>query len=564
MSSTYVPLIVVTAGVASHLFYFKIGEHWLYPTRYIQAFLLGCVVTTIAQIHYYNSPLRDAISFTAQYASLYLAGLYSSLIIYRLFFNPLNKIPGPYWARLSRFYLSFQVGGAKNLNQYLLAQHQKYGKFVRLDPHGISVTHPDGVEITMGPKTKCTKSEWYDTDLPRSSLHQTRSRAVHDRRRRIWSPAFSDKALRGYENRVQRYNALLIQKLEESHGQPMDMSKWFNLYSFDVMGDLAFGASYGCLESGEMHWAIKLLNDGMDMVGVQLPSWLFRLLLAIPGAAADHFRFLNYCCEQLDNRMKMQGKLADPDISHTLIEHFNNSDPESQKAQLPILQGDSRLIIVAGSDTTAATLVHLFYHIATQEGLLDRLRKELDSLVKPGEKIEHVKIQDAPILNGSINEALRLNPPVPSGVFRETPDEGVVIGDVHIPGKTVVQMPLYAMARDPELYPDPLAFIPERHGSRSAELMPYKNKEVFHPFSTGPMGCIGKNLAYMEVRLVTANIIRDFNVRLAEGETGEKLLKGTRDHVSSHPFQLVRPRQHSANADFPAVHPRPRPVAAVF
>lgn len=62
--------------------------------------------------------------------------------------------------------------------------------------------------------------------------------------------------------------------------------------------------------------------------------------------------------------------------------------------------------------------------------------------------------------------------------------------------------------------------------------MPYKDKEVFHPFSTGPMGCIGKNLAYMEIRLMTAQIIRKFDVRLAEGETGEKLLMGTRDHVS--------------------------------
>ena len=114
---------------------------------------------------------------------------------------------------------------------------------------------------------------------------------------------------------------------------------------------------------------------------------------------------------------------------------------------MPMLQGDSRLIIVAGSDTTAATLVHLFYHIATQKGLIQRLRKELDSLVNPGEKIENVKIQDAPILNGAINEALRLNPPVPSGVFRKTPKEGVEIGGVYIPGDTVIQMPQYAMAR---------------------------------------------------------------------------------------------------------------------
>ncbi|OAP58578.1 hypothetical protein AYL99_07668 [Fonsecaea erecta] len=529
MSVTYLPLIVASAGVASHLFFFRLGEHYLYPTRYLQAFLLGCIVTTVARSHYGNIPTREAVAFTAKYASLYLAGLYTSLVVYRLFFNPLNKIPGPYWARLSRFDLVFRVAGKRNLHKHLLAMHQKYGKFVRLDPYGISVTHPDGVEVISGVKSRCTKSEWYDADSPRISMHTCRDRAQHDRRRRIWSPAFSDKALRGYENRVQKYNDLFLQKVEESKGGPMNVSKWFNLYSFDVMGDLAFGASYQCLESGEMHWAIKLLNDGMDVLGFWLPCWLFRTLLTIPGATTDHWRFLNYCAEQLEQRMKMQGKLENPDISHTLIEHYNKSDPATQKAQKPMLEGDSRLIIVAGSDTTAATLVHLFYYIATEKGLIDRLREELDGLAKPEEKIDALKIKDAPLLNGAINEALRLNPAVPSGVFRETPKEGVEIAGVYIPGNTVIQMPQYVMGRDPDLYPQPLEFIPERHFSRP-ELI--RHKDAFHPFSAGPYNCIGKNLAYMEIRLLTANIIRKYDVRLADGETGESLLTGTHDHFT--------------------------------
>jgi hypothetical protein len=68
--------------------------------------------------------------------------------------------------------------------------------------------------------------------------------------------------------------------------------------------------------------------------------------------------------------------------------------------------------------------------------------------------------------------------------------------------------------------------------------MPHKAKDVFHPFSLGPMGCIGKNLAYMEVRLLTALIVRRFDVRLAPGETGETLLMGTKDHVSF-PYSAV-------------------------
>lgn len=225
------------------------------------------------------------------------------------------------------------------------------------------------------------------------------------------------------------------------------MSTWFNLYSFDVMGDLAFGKSYNMLEAGELHWAIKLLNGGMDPIGLGLPVWCFRVITAIPGLAADYWKFINYCGEQLEDRIKAQGKMKDQDITHTLIEHYQKGDEATRRVQYPMLQGDSRLIIVAGSDTTAATLVHLFYHISTQKDLMQNLRKELDGLVKPGEKIEHVKIQDAPLLNGAINETLRLNPPVPSGVFRKTPKEGVMIADQYIPGNVCIQMPGYVMAR---------------------------------------------------------------------------------------------------------------------
>ena len=81
-------------------------------------------------------------------------------------------------------------------------------------------------------------------------------------------------------------------------------------------------------------------------------------------------------------------------------------------------------------------------------------------------------------------------------------------------------------------------FIPDRWTSQP-ELI--KNKDAFAPFSIGPYGCIGKNLAYMEIRLLTTNIIRQFDVKLAEGETGEKLLMGTKDHVSSTALRVPCP-----------------------
>ena len=215
---SYLPVLIASAGVATHLFYFKIGERHLYPFRYVQAFLLACAITAVAKSHYGQISTRDAVAFTARYAGLFLAGLYTSLITYRLFFNPLNKIPGPYWARLSKFDLVFRVAAKMDCHHSLHALHQKYGQFVRIGPNDISVTPPDGVEVISGVKSRCSKAQWYSQDVPLTSMHTTRDRAQHDRRRRIWSPAFSDKALRGYEVRVQKYNDLLIGRLEESNG----------------------------------------------------------------------------------------------------------------------------------------------------------------------------------------------------------------------------------------------------------------------------------------------------------------------------------------------------------
>lgn len=226
----------------------------------------------------------------------------------------------------------------------------------------------------------------------------------------------------------------------------MNVSKWFNFYSFDVMGDLGFGQPFDMLKSGKSHWAINLLNEGMDPVGFCFPPWFFRTLLAIPGAATGYFRFINFCTKQLDDRMKVEAKPENPDITYTLIDHFNKADSATQKATLPLIQGDSRLIIVAGSDTTAATLVHLFYHLASKPHIVEKLREELSPLVPPdGSEFEHKKIQDAAFLNGCINETLRLNPPVPSGVFRKTPREGIQIGETYVPGNTVIQIPGYVM-----------------------------------------------------------------------------------------------------------------------
>jgi cytochrome P450 len=113
-----------------------------------------------------------------------------------------------------------------------------------------------------------------------------------------------------------------------------------------------------------------------------------------------------------------------------------------------LLMGDSRLLIVAGSDTTATTLVYCFYHFAKNPALVKKLREELkDKGIENNDSFSVPALQYLSYLNGLINETLRLHPPVPGGIFRNTPREGVVIDGKHLPGGVKTIGPHYTIQR---------------------------------------------------------------------------------------------------------------------
>lgn len=104
-------------------------------------------------------------------------------------------------------------------------------------------------------------------------------------------------------------------------------------------------------------------------------------------------------------------------------------------------------MVVAGSDTSSSALTHIFYHLAKEPHIAAKLREELAQTYNLGSDTEVRDLQDAKYLNGVINEALRLHPPVPSGLLRQTPPEGIVVRGKFIPGGVTVSAPTWSMGR---------------------------------------------------------------------------------------------------------------------
>jgi cytochrome P450 family 628 len=83
---------------------------------------------------------------------------------------------------------------------------------------------------------------------------------------------------------------------------------------------------------------------------------------------------------------------------------------------------------------------------------ITKLREEIDRYFSEREHADHTSLSNLTHLNAVIDESLRLHPPVPSGLQRVTPPQGLMVGDTMIPGNTIVQVPMHTIQRG-RLYP---------------------------------------------------------------------------------------------------------------
>jgi hypothetical protein len=105
---------------------------------------------------------------------------------------------------------------------------------------------------------------------------------------------------------MNRLSDLLIQKLSQYDGQPVVINDWCHFITFDIMGELGFGQSYGQLESGRLHDALdqitKFLRIGV--CAIQVP-WLVNLVQSIPGLEDPQTLLRKFSARCMDEREKV-------------------------------------------------------------------------------------------------------------------------------------------------------------------------------------------------------------------------------------------------------------------
>ncbi|KAB8252456.1 cytochrome P450 [Aspergillus flavus] len=526
-------ILAFSSGVATHLLLYRSGEWDIKAPSIVKIYtLLGATLVYLERADLLDGfPVSMRPKWGIAVILYHIFGVYASMLFYRAFWHRLCGFPGPFLARLSNFYVTSLSAKRLHLYEEVQKLHQQYGDYVRLGPTELSIADPQAVKALYSGQAKVTKGPWYTVLEPRVSLQMSRDKKEHARRRKVWDQGFSSKALRDYEPRVSHYAKQLLEAVRKNVGKPMDMAKWFNYYSFDVMGDLSFGKSFNMLAGGQDTYFSTQLHADMKSIGLfSHLTWLFPFFKRIPILNKDYLKFWDWVGGRVEERIKNDPDR--PDVFSWILDAFQNG-PKTKQDHLD-LHGDAYLIIVAGSDTTAATLTNLFFHLAADHTWQAKLQEELDALPE----LTQEKVTGVELLDALINETLRLHPAVPSGTQRLTPPEGLQIGDKYIPGDVMVCIPTHTLFRDERAFVRPDEFLPQRWMTQP-ELV--KDASVFIPFNAGPYSCVGKQLALMELRRVTAEILTRYDVEFAQGQTTEDFLDGKRDTFTlvTAPLKLV-------------------------
>ncbi|KAL9943998.1 hypothetical protein D7B24_000866 [Verticillium nonalfalfae] len=501
-------------GALAHLFCFRVGDWDLQTTKLLAAFL---ATQGLLAVYIFKSDVDGLATawqswkIAAQLSFSFLAGLYASLLTYRAAFHRLNRFPGPFAARMSNFYITRRSVKNFQLFQEVQDLHKQYGDIVRIGPSELSIADPSFFHHIHSNSSPFVKGPWYNILHPVVSLQLVRDKKEHSRRRKTWDKGFGSKALRDYEPRVVKYTDQLLNQIKQTEGKPINVSTWFNFYSFDVMGDLAFGRSFDMMKDGIVHYYMQAVHTSMQAVAAfSHLVWIFPLFKEIPGLNHEHLKFQAWLHQHVKQRRENKPEI--PDVFSGILNDYETLEKPT-KQDMVNLVGDAHLIVVAGSDTTAASLTCLFYNLARNPQVMAKLQADLDAYHVEHEQADHLSLSKLKYLQACIDESLRLFPPVPSGVQRMSPPEGQQIGDVFIPGNTVVQVPSYTLNRDARVFVRPDEFVPERW-TTAPELT--KDASVFAPFSVGRYSCVGKQLGLMELRFVTSQILRTYDVGFAK------------------------------------------------
>ncbi|XP_068622807.1 cytochrome P450 6k1-like [Battus philenor] len=338
--------------------------------------------------------------------------------------------------------------------------------------------------------------------------------------RKSLTPVFTSAKLRNLQAHFSNKSKELVQriKMDMKKHQRVNIRMVITDFTTDVVGNTSFGVKSDATLTGEsplrtitkefmkfsyirgFAWcSIFFFPDLVDIFGFKL----------FPQATTNYFRKI---FQQIVSERGGYETVSDDykDLFEALLKIKQESDRNNEELHEDLLVSQAATFLQAGFDTTGSALTFCIYELAHQLSIQEKVYDEIVELKKSiGDKdFDADTLRKATYLNCVIKESLRKYPPM-GWLDRIAAKDYEIDENLTIPAGTPVYINANGMQTDPNYFPNPEKFDPERYlPENERNIKPF----TYIPFGEGPRNCIGYRFAMQNMLNVLANIILNYKI----------------------------------------------------
>ncbi|KAL3434209.1 cytochrome P450 [Aspergillus tetrazonus] len=422
----------------------------------------------------------------------------ASLIIYRLYFHPLAGYLGPKLAATTRWCEFYYDVIRQGKYVYKVDQmHDEYGPIVRINPHRTEKWAPSNVGVD---------GKYYLFHGP-GSIVMTVGHELHRLRRKPMDPFFSRMGIDRLEPLIVKEAKLLNDRLQSysGSGRVLRLADVFSAFAVDMITQICsedgpvmmskpeFGKDWNQLLLAGIHRLPLLMHFLFRYLAQLIPiALLLRIFPVLASYRLAHELATRHINDAKRESLSLDARKVQQDTKNSLFRHLLSP---SSAGGLPESELDTERL------AREAMVLHM----------RDRLAGELEGVMAqyPTSMPTWQQLERLPYLHALVKEGLRLSYGAMRRLPRVFPDAALHYKQWTIPPGTPVGMAAYSLHTDPEVYPDPFEFRPERWLGQSNPSNPSNNmNRNWVPFSRGSRSCLGMNLAYAEMYWALAVMFR--------------------------------------------------------
>ncbi|XP_031114286.1 cytochrome P450 CYP82D47-like [Ipomoea triloba] len=321
----------------------------------------------------------------------------------------------------------------------------------------------------------------------------------------------------------------LVRDDVDFRARKVDMSEWFGHLTLNMIVKLIGGRRYKYRSNDsadeEGRCLTKVFKEIMCLMGEFVPGDAFFPIglvrwLDFGGQIASMKRVSKVMDDILQNwiedhvkRREMKGDNDDRDFIDVMLSVMDDKFLSGGHSYTrdTIIKAASLSMLEDGADTLGLNLEWILSILLNNPHVMNKIQEEIDTIVGKERWVEDYDIDNMAYLQAAVKEAMRLYPPAPM-LFPHRAIEECIVGGYAIPKGTILYTNVWKIQRDPQVWPEPEKFLPERFLEGQAEMDTPSRHFGFIPFGIGRRSCPGISYALKVAHLSIGRLLQGYNV----------------------------------------------------